>query len=65
MQSHGNILGTVGGLKLPVTPSSAGNSQLETSSNPLIHLNDRLTRQIEDNLHLFDSLNHELVSKQA
>lgn len=61
MQSH-TILGP---LTLPVTPSSIAHSQLELSSHPLIHLNDRLTRQIEDNLHLFDSLNQELSHKQA
>jgi hypothetical protein len=36
-----------------------------TSKSALLDINDRLTRQIEDNLQLFDNLNQELAVKEA
>jgi hypothetical protein len=55
-------------LNIPFPPSTT--NLLDTSSKhhhhlSLLTLNDRLTRQIEDNLTLFDNLNHELSSKEA
>ena len=38
-------------------------SALDTSSKQLLEINDRLTKQIEDNLLLFDNLNQELSVK--
>lgn len=42
-------------------------SSLNNQTNPktLIDINERLTKQIEDNLSLFDNLNKELIEKDA
>lgn len=42
------------------TTASGGN----TSDKKLLEINDRLTKQIEDNLELFDNLNQELTDKE-
>ncbi len=35
-----------------------------TSDKKLLEINDRLTKQIEDNIELFDNLNQELTDKE-
>ena len=52
------------GVGLAGTLLNTGSSnQLDHSSKHLLEINDRLTKQIEDNLNLFDNLNNELTSK--
>ncbi|CDW73682.1 UNKNOWN [Stylonychia lemnae] len=42
---------------------SQNHSHLDQSSKHLLEINDRLTKQIEDNLQLFENLNEELTNK--
>ena len=46
-------------IQLNTTASGGG-----TSDKKLLEINDRLTKQIEDNLELFDNLNQELTEKE-
>lgn len=42
---------------------SINHGGLDASSKSLLEINDRLTKQIEDNLALFEDLNQELTLK--